>query len=70
MCYYLVTKTWKIHPFCRLLTPIHVVEMTTSAIAHTVPTYADGHQPSEDTVLNIELSKLAWTKLLRTLKRK
>ena len=28
-CYYLVTKTWKIHPFCRLLTPIHVVEVTT-----------------------------------------
>ena len=28
-CYYLVTKTWKIHPFCRLLTPRHVVEATT-----------------------------------------
>ena len=44
--------------------------MTISTIALTVPTYADTHQPSEDTVLIIELSKLAWAKLLRILMRK
>ena len=70
MCYYLVTKNMENSSLLPASDTIHVAEMTTSAIAHTVPTYADAHQPSEDTVLIIELSKLAWAKLLRILMRK
>ena len=58
--------------FCRLLTPGHVgaAKAPPSPTPPPVPTSSKGHQPSEDTVLNIELAKSRLGELLRTLERK